>query len=158
MARAYTAAIQLPEYSMNIRTYLLAATLSTVMLGAHADPHGKKHGERQACNDCGRVTSVKVAEKDGKGGATGVIVGGLAGGLLGNQVGSGNGRNLATVAGAVGGAYAGKHIEGKMNKVRTWTVNVRYENGRTGVFHFNNDPQLHKGDRVHRERGTIVRG
>jgi outer membrane lipoprotein SlyB len=138
---------------MKSRATLLAIALSTLMAGAHADP---KH--HRVCDDCAKVTGVRVIEKDGKGGATGVIVGGLAGGLLGNQVGRGTGRDLATVAGAVGGAYAGKHIEGKMKKVQTWAVNVRYENGRTGTFHFNNDPHLRKGDQVRRQGGTIVRG
>ncbi|QGZ41617.1 glycine zipper 2TM protein [Pseudoduganella flava] len=139
---------------MKPRTTLIALALTSMMAGAHADPHHR----RNVCDDCGRVTGVRITEQDGKGGATGVIVGGLAGGLLGNQVGSGTGRQLATVAGAVGGAYAGKHIEGKMNKVKTWTVTVRYENGRTGTFHFRDDPHMRKGDRVHREGPSIVRG
>lgn len=134
-------------------TAVATLVLSTLMAGAHADPHHK----RNVCNDCGKVTGVRVIEKDGKGGATGVIVGGLAGGLLGNQVGSGTGRNLATVAGAVGGAYAGKHIEGKMKKERVWAVNVRYENGRTASYNFANDPHMRKGDRVRKSRGSIVR-
>ena len=139
---------------MKFPAIVTALALTSLMTAAHADPHHK----RRVCNDCGKVTSVKMTEKDGKGGATGVIVGGLAGGLLGNQVGSGSGRDIATVAGAVGGAYAGKHIEGKMKKVQTWTVNVRYENGRTGTFRFGHNPQMRKGDRVHREGSTIVRG
>ncbi len=138
---------------MTIRATLLALALTTTMAGAHADPHHKK----RVCHDCGKVTSVKVTEQDGRGGAAGVVLGGVAGGLLGNQVGSGTGRSLATVAGAVGGAYAGKHIEGKMNKVRTWTVKVRYDNGHTGSFQFRNDPGMHKGDRVRRADGSLRR-
>ena len=139
---------------MNTRATLLAVALTTLAAGAHADPKHRRH----VCDDCGHVTGVRVTEQDGKGGATGVIVGGLAGGLLGNQVGKGTGRDLATVAGAVGGAYAGKHIEGKMKTVKTWVVTVRYENGRTGTFHFRDDPHFRNGERVHREGGTIVRG
>ncbi|WP_338771453.1 glycine zipper 2TM domain-containing protein [Massilia sp. METH4] len=137
-----------------LRSTLATLALSTLMAGAHADPHHK----HRVCNDCGKVTGVRVVEKDGKGGATGVIVGGVAGGLLGNQIGSGTGRDLATVAGAVGGAYAGKHIEGKMKKVKTWIVNVRFENGRTRSYDFANDPHMHKGDRVRRNGDRIVRG
>ena len=136
-----------------LRTALAAITLSTLMAGAHADPHHRKH----VCNDCGKVTGVRVVEKDGKGGATGVIVGGLAGGLLGNQVGSGTGRDLATVAGAVGGAYAGKHIEGKMKTTKVWTVNVRFENGRTRSYDFAKDPHMRKGDRVRKDGNWITR-
>jgi outer membrane lipoprotein SlyB len=136
-----------------LNTLTALALSTTLMAGAQADPHHK----RNVCNDCGKVTGVRVVEKDGKGGATGVIVGGLAGGLLGNQVGSGTGRSLATVAGAVGGAYAGKHIEGKMKNERVWAVNVRYDNGRTASYNFANDPHMRKGDRVRKDRGSIVR-
>ena len=141
------------KFRAALNTALTALALSTAMAGAHADPHHKK----RVCNDCGKVTGVRVVEQHGKGGATGVIVGGLAGGLLGNQVGSGTGRDLATVAGAVGGAYAGKHIEGKMKKEKSWTVSVRYENGRTASYSFANDPHMRKGDRVRKDRGSIVR-
>ncbi|HEX8601004.1 MAG TPA: glycine zipper 2TM domain-containing protein [Pseudoduganella sp.] len=134
-------------------TAITALALSATMAGAHADPHHK----RNVCNDCGKVTGVRVIERNGEGGATGVIVGGLAGGLLGNQVGSGTGRSLATVAGAVGGAYAGKHVEGRMKKVKSWSVNVRYENGRTASYSFANDPHMRKGDRVRKNGGSIVR-
>lgn len=138
-----------------LRTVLASLALSTLMAGAHADPHHKK---KRGCDDCAKVTGVRVVEKDGKGGAAGVIVGGVAGGLLGNQIGSGTGRDLATVAGAVGGAYAGKHIEGRMKTEKVWNVNVRYENGRTGTYSFANDPHMRKGDRVRKDGGSIVRG
>ncbi len=137
---------------MKTRATLIALALSsTMMAGAHADP---KH---RTCNDCGKVQSVRVVQQDGKGGAGGVVLGGVAGGLLGNQVGSGGGRTLATVAGAVGGAYAGKHIEGKMNKVQVWKVNVRFENGRTGTYNFEHDPHMSRGDSVRKQGGSIRR-
>lgn len=142
------------KFRAALNTALTAIALSTAMAGAHADPHHKK----RVCNDCGKVTGVRVVEQHGKGGATGVIVGGLAGGLLGNQVGSGTGRDLATVAGAVGGAYAGKHIEGRMKTDKTWKVSVRYENGRTASYSFADDPHMRKGDRVRKNGGSIVRG
>ncbi|TWI65335.1 glycine zipper 2TM protein [Pseudoduganella lurida] len=143
---------------MNARATLtslaLATTLSTtLMAGAQAAPN-----HRNVCNDCGKVTSVRVVQEDGHGNAGGAIVGGLAGGLLGNQVGSGGGRTLATVAGAVGGAYAGKHVQGKMNKVQVWNVNVHFNNGRNQTYRFEHNPDLRKGDRVRKDHGTIVRG
>ncbi|AXA92006.1 glycine zipper 2TM domain-containing protein [Massilia sp. YMA4] len=137
----------------NIQAALLALALSASAAGAQADPHHK----HRVCNTCGKVTNVYVTEQNGKGGAAGVIVGGLAGGLLGNQVGSGTGKSLATVAGAVGGAYAGKHIEGRMNKVRTWNVKVRFDNGKTDTFYFRDNPRMQNGDRVRRTDRTIVR-
>jgi outer membrane lipoprotein SlyB len=136
---------------MKVRNLLLPALLAITVTGAHAE------GKRPVCNECGTVTSVRMIEKDGKGGAAGVVAGGLAGGLLGNQVGSGNGRTLATVAGAVGGAYAGKTIEGKMNKVKEWHVGVHYENGKNGTVVLGHDPQLRNGDRVRRQNGGLNR-
>jgi uncharacterized protein YcfJ len=107
---------------------------------------------RQECRT--EYVQVPVQQERGAGGG---IVGGIVGGLLGNQVGSGTGRSLATVAGAVGGAYAGKHVEGRMKKVKSWSVNVRYENGRTASYSFANDPHMRKGDRVRKNGGSIVR-
>jgi len=135
---------------MKIRNLILPALLALTVTGAQAEG-------RKVCNECGTVSSVRIVEKDGDGGAAGVVAGGLAGGLLGNQVGSGSGRALATVAGAVGGAYAGKTIEGKMNKVKQWHVGVNYENGKKGTVVLGHDPQLRKGDRVRRQNGGLNR-
>jgi outer membrane lipoprotein SlyB len=135
---------------MKIRNLILPALLALSVTGAHAEG-------RRVCNECGTVTSVRMIEKDGNGGAAGVVAGGLAGGLLGNQVGHGNGRALATVAGAVGGAYAGKTIEGKMNKVKEWHVGVHYENGKNGTVVLGHDPQLRNGDHVRRQNGNLNR-
>ena len=110
-----------------------------------------------ACTDCGKVSAVKMTEKDGKGGAVGLIGGGVAGALLGHQVGKGTGKDLATIAGAAGGAYAGHKIEGKMNKVKTWAVTVRFDNGAERVFNFDHDPGMSPGDAVKAAGDSIVR-
>jgi outer membrane lipoprotein SlyB len=110
-----------------------------------------------ACNDCGKVTSVRISEKDGKAGPVGLIAGGVAGALLGHQVGKGTGRDVATVAGAAGGAYAGHKIEGKINKVKTWAVSVRFDNGGERVFNFDHDPGMAAGDPVKAAGSSIVR-
>ena len=109
------------------------------------------------CIDCGTVAAVSVKEKDGKGGAVGMIAGGVAGALLGHQVGRGTGRDVATIAGAAGGAYAGNTIEGKMNKVRTWSVSVRFDSGEQRAFSFDHDPGMSVGDPVRAAGGSIVR-
>jgi outer membrane lipoprotein SlyB len=137
---------------MKIRNLLLPVVLAATVGAVQAQPN-KGH----VCNECGTVTSVKVIEKDGEGGATGLIAGGVAGALLGNQVGRGNGRKLATVAGAAGGAYAGKTIEGKMNKVKEWHVGVHYENGNNGTVVLKQDPNLRNGDHVKRQNGRLDR-
>jgi len=110
-----------------------------------------------SCSDCGKVTAVRVSEKDGEAGPVGMIAGGVAGALLGRQVGKGTGRDVATIAGAAGGAYAGHKIEGKMNKVRTWAVSVRVDNGDERVFNFNKDPGMAAGDPVKAAGSSIVR-
>ena len=136
---------------MKVIKFLLPAILAVTVTGAYAQP--KKH----VCADCGTVTAVKVIEKDGEGGAAGMVAGGIAGGLLGNQVGGGTGKTLATVAGVAGGAYAGKKIEGKMNKVKEWHVTVKYETGKVGTVVLKNDPNLRNGDHVKREHGGLNR-
>jgi len=118
---------------------------------------GQSGASAAPCSDCGRVTAVRISEKDGKGSAAGMIVGGLAGALLGNQVGHGTGRSVATVAGAAGGAYAGNTIEGKMNKIKTWSVSVRFENGDERVFNFEQDPGMAAGDAVRAAGASISR-
>lgn len=109
------------------------------------------------CKDCGKVTAIQVSEKDGDAGPVGVIAGGLAGALLGRQVGKGSGKDLATIAGAAGGAYAGHKIEGKMNKIKTWSVSVRFDNGDERVYAFDHDPAMLAGDLVKASGGSIVR-
>lgn len=109
------------------------------------------------CVDCGRVVSVTVSEKEGEGGALGVIAGGVAGALLGNQVGGGTGRDLATLAGAAGGAMAGHKIEQKVKATKVWTVTVQYDNGNKSAFHFDHDPGYNSGDLVRNSGNSIVR-
>jgi len=109
------------------------------------------------CNDCGKVTAVRVAEKEGKAGPVGLIAGGVAGALLGHQVGKGTGKDVATVAGAAGGAYAGHKIEGKMKSTKTWAVSVRFDNGDERTFNFDHDPGLAAGDPVKAAGSSIVR-
>jgi outer membrane lipoprotein SlyB len=109
------------------------------------------------CNDCGRVTGVRVIEQEGKTGVGGMIAGGVVGGLLGHQVGRGRGKDVATVAGVAGGAYAGNKIEGKMNATKTWAVSVRFDNGSERTYNFDTDPGLIAGDTVRASGNGIVR-
>jgi outer membrane lipoprotein SlyB len=112
---------------------------------------------QQVCADCGRVTAVNVSEREGEGGALGVIAGGVAGALLGNQVGGGTGRDLATIAGAAGGAMAGHKIEQKVKSSKIWTVTVQYDNGSKQNYQFENDPGYQYGDPVRASGNSIVR-
>ncbi len=114
-----------------------------------------KSSQPAVCNDCGKVTAVKVVEKAGDSGPVGMIAGGVAGAVLGRQVGGGFGKDLATIAGAAGGAYAGKKIEEKMNTRKIWTVSVRYNNGTTAEFDYERDPGFKAGDAV-RKSGNLL--
>ena len=116
-----------------------------------------KSSQVAVCNDCGRVTAVKVVEKAGDTGPIGMIAGGVAGAVLGRQVGGGRGKDLATIAGAAGGAYAGKKIEEKMNTRKVWTVSVHYNNGTTAEFDYEQDPGFKVGDAVRKSENTLVR-
>ena len=120
--------------------------------------NGQSSNKNQpVCADCGRVTAVNVSEKEGEGGALGVIAGGVAGALLGNQVGGGTGRDLATIAGAAGGAMAGHKIEQKVKSSKIWTVTVQYDNGSKQNYQFENDPGYQYGDQVRASGNSIVR-
>jgi uncharacterized protein YcfJ len=110
------------------------------------------------CTDCGRVTSVSVAEKaSDSNAAVGMIAGGVAGALLGRQVGGGFGTDLATIAGAAGGAYAGKKIQESLGTNKVWTVGVQYTNGRTASFDFAQDPGFSVGDAVKNTGNSVGR-
>jgi len=115
----------------------------------------KASSQAAVCNECGKVTAVKVIDKPGDSGPVGMIAGGVAGALLGRQVGGGRGKDLATIAGAAGGAYAGKTIEEKMNTRKIWTVSVRYNNGATADFDYEQDPGVKVGDAV-RKVGNVL--
>ena len=124
---------------------------------ARARAQHRNSGQRGsvACQDCGRVTSVNVADQRGGSNALGVVAGGAAGALLGNQIGGGSGKTAATIAGAVGGAYVGKRIQENSGSGRVWHVEVEYDNGRRRSFTFERDPGIARGDRV-RDAGQSI--
>jgi len=115
-----------------------------------------KYGQA-VCTDCGHVTAVNVTERAGDNGTAGLIVGGVAGAVLGHQVGGGLGKDLATIAGAAGGAYAGKTIAENMNSHKVWTVSVKYADGHTANFTFEQDPNLPVGTAVKNSGNSVVR-
>ncbi len=108
------------------------------------------------CTNCGKVTAIKVVEKQGEGSTAGMVAGGIAGALLGNQIGKGTTRDVATIAGAAGGAYAGKKIEENVKTVKRWDVSVRFDNGDERVFSFDKDPGFSVGSPILGSGNTIV--
>lgn len=140
----------------------LTALFAALVLAAGpalADPASAPGHNKSAkvCHECGHVTGVNTVEVKGEGNAKGMIAGGLAGALLGRQIGHGNGRDLATVAGAAGGAYAGKKIQENMNTKTVWQVHVKYDDGKTATYTFNEKPAFLKGDRIRKHGGGIER-
>ncbi|CAG4882643.1 Glycine zipper 2TM domain-containing protein [Georgfuchsia toluolica] len=133
--------------------------LAAAKQATSAQPVAKQPVTRTSgvCAECGKVTSVKVVEKEGEGSPLGVIAGGVAGAVLGHQVGGGSGKDLATIAGAAGGAYAGHKIEQKVRSKKLWVVNVQFENGDERSFNFENDPGYAAGDAVKQTGNNIVR-
>lgn len=110
-----------------------------------------------ACPQCGRVVAVSIVDKEGEGGAVGIIAGGVGGAILGHQVGGGVGKDLATIAGAAGGAYAGKKIEGKVRSHKVWNVSVQYPDKSKKHFEFKEDPGYRVGDTVKNSGASIAR-
>lgn len=139
--------------------YNKAVNAAEAKAGAEARPAAEHKAGSGApiCNECGRVTGVRVVEKAGDTGAGGMIAGGVVGALLGRQVGAGRGKDVATIAGAAGGAYAGNKIESNMKATKTWVVSVRFDNGGERAFNFDSDPGLMTGDPVKASGNGIVR-
>lgn len=108
------------------------------------------------CTSCGKVTAIRVVEKQGESSAGGMIAGGAVGALLGNQIGKGTTRDIATLAGAAGGAYAGKKIEESAKTVKRWEVSVRFDNGDERQFSFDKDPGFSVGSPILGTGNTIV--
>ena len=113
-------------------------------------------GAAATCTDCGTVQGINQIQKEGESsGVVGAVGGGLLGGLLGHQVGAGTGRDLATIGGAVGGAYVGSQVEKKMGKKTVYEVIVKFDDGRTQVFNYDNSPSWQAGNRVKLVNGSL---
>ena len=108
------------------------------------------------CRNCGEVVNIEAIRRQGEGSGLGAVAGGLAGALLGKQVGNGSGQKVATVAGAIGGAYAGNQIEKNAKADTDYRVTVRYTDGTTQSFMFEEQPVWRMGDDVRVENGRLV--
>jgi outer membrane lipoprotein SlyB len=106
----------------------------------------------------GSVSNIETIATSSRTSGGGAILGAIIGGALGNQVGKGDGRKAATVAGAVGGGLAGNAIE-KRNKRddEFYRISVRFDNGSSAQYDYNNIEDLQVGDRVKVENGQINR-
>jgi outer membrane lipoprotein SlyB len=108
------------------------------------------------CHECGVIESVREVEKKGDGSGLGAVAGGVTGGLLGRQTGNGRGRDVMTVLGAVGGAFAGNVIEKNVKKVKSYELEIRFEDGSSRLITQDNPPAWRSGDRVRLVDGRIT--
>lgn len=106
----------------------------------------------------GNVSNIQTIATSSRTSGGGAILGAIIGGALGNQVGKGDGRKAATVVGAVGGAVAGNAIERRAKRDdEFFRVSVRFDNGSTAQFDYDNINDLREGDRVQVRNGQIER-
>lgn len=108
-----------------------------------------------ACPDCGTITGIREINKPGKATGLGAVAGGVVGGVLGRSIGGRDHRTAGTVVGAAGGAVAGHMIEKKARGGKTFEIGVRFDDGRTQVFHQDTHPSWNTGDRVRVKDGVL---
>lgn len=106
----------------------------------------------------GNVTNIEIFATSSRTSGGGAILGAIVGGALGNQVGDGDGRTAATVVGAVAGGVVGNEIERRNKRDdEFYRVSVRFDNGASAQYDYNNIYNLRIGDRVHIRNGQIHR-
>jgi len=108
------------------------------------------------CYDCGVIESVREIEKKGEGSGLGAVAGGVAGGVLGHQTGGGRGKDVMTVLGAIGGAVAGHQIEKNVKKVKSYEIDIRFEDGSSRLVTQDNPPAWRAGDKIKLVNGIIT--
>ena len=119
------------------------------------EPAPRAEPARAACYDCGVIQSVREIEKKGEGSGLGAVAGGVAGGLLGRQTGGGRGRDVMTVLGAIGGAVAGHAVEKNVKKVKSYEIDIRFDDGTSQLITQDNPPAWRSGDKVRLVNGVI---
>jgi len=144
------------------KTAIFCSIASLMLMTACTASQPRNHVVRATSSDMrnesrvGKVSNIEIIETSKRTSGGGAILGAIVGGALGNQVGKGDGRKAATVAGAVGGAFAGNAIE-KNNKRddQFYRVSVRFDNGNSAQYDYNNIEDLQVGDRVKVDNGQI---
>jgi outer membrane lipoprotein SlyB len=106
----------------------------------------------------GQVTNITMVDQKHTSGV-GAVLGAVLGGVVGHQIGEGSGKTAATVAGAVGGAYAGNRVEQNRgtDSAPVYRVDVRFDDGHSETFNYNDVSGLRVGDRVRTEGGQLYR-
>jgi outer membrane lipoprotein SlyB len=153
----------------NLTTRTLTTTVASVALLAFLTACGSPpRQERTVYNqpavvvpdgvEYGRINNIEVVRQEARTSGGGAVIGAIIGGVVGNQIGGGTGKALATGAGVVGGAVVGNEVE-KRNKREdeVFRVVVRFDNGSTRHFDYNNVDGLRIGDRVKLEGKQLYR-
>lgn len=149
---------------MNIFKTAVACSIASVMLMTActtSQPRSRSVSSTSSVSNesrMGNVSNIETFATSTRTSGGGAILGAIIGGALGNQVGKGDGRKAATVVGAVAGGVAGNAIE-KRNKRddEFYRVSVRFDNGSTAQFDYDNINDLRVGDRVKIQNGQINR-
>ncbi|MDP9109272.1 MAG: glycine zipper 2TM domain-containing protein [Pseudomonadota bacterium] len=143
--------------NLRVGDTITSTTLGKTLLAANAVNAVTRAPAARVCNNCATVESVNPIEVKGDGGYLGTIGGGVVGALLGSQVGGGRGKTAAEIAGALGGAYAGRAIEGNVNKTVHYETVVRLQNGATQTITTPANPGLSVGEKIRVTDGQMTR-
>jgi len=147
-----------------MRTRPLTTTLAAIALSSLAACATSPRYESSAYNtppatsdyprpagyaEYGVVRAIEVVPLASRPSGAGAVLGAIVGGVVGNQFGSGGGRAATTLGGAAAGALAGNAIEqhGKRED-EVYRVSVRFEDGSTRDFDYQQIGDLRVGDRV----------
>jgi outer membrane lipoprotein SlyB len=112
--------------------------------------------ERENCQECGKVVSIRRIKPDGEATGIGAVAGGVTGGVIGNQIGKGQGNVLMTILGVGGGAYAGHTIEKKINAETAYVIKVKMANGDYKTVRQHQEPTFVVGDEVKFKNGSLM--
>lgn len=148
----------------NFKTAAFVSMSSLMLMTACTTYEPRNNSVRNTSSDyrqesrMGNVTNIETFATSSRTSGGGAILGAIIGGALGNQVGKGDGRKAATVVGAVAGGVAGNEIE-KRNKRddEFYRVSVRFDNGASAQYDYNDINDLRVGDRVKIDNGQIYR-
>ena len=116
---------------------------------ASSSVYNYDQAQREQIVRLGTVVSVRnVVIQNDKSSGAGMVAGGALGGVAGNAIGGGSGRAIATVGGAILGGLLGNTVENQVGKTQGLEIEVRLDNGETGVIAQAADVPISAGQRV----------
>jgi len=118
------------------------------------EPAPRAEPARAACYDCGVIQSVREIEKKGEGS-------GLAQSQVESPAACSAARPAAAAPGrhdrarAIGGAVAGHAVEKNVKKVKSYEIDIRFDDGTSQLITQDNPPAWRSGDKVRLVNGVI---